>query len=181
MNEKELDFFIKGAGKINRKQQAENPSPEWISDEGWDNITMLDKMTGFHGILESFEQYKKEWRNWYISKDPELEDLPGEWNKVLGEFKRYLVIRCLRIDRIEQCMLDYVEGKIGRKYTSAEDLDFKVIYTESVPYVPLLFLLTDNFDPYTYLKDLAKDKGINMGNKLKTISLGVGQAERALE
>lgn len=33
----------------------------WISEQNWDNITELDKVSGFHGIIDSFEQHYKAW------------------------------------------------------------------------------------------------------------------------
>lgn len=33
----------------------------WITEEMWDNVTELDKIAGFHGIINSFEQFPKLW------------------------------------------------------------------------------------------------------------------------
>lgn len=49
----------------------------WLNDEGWDNITELDKIKGFHGVIDSFEQYPKDWQQWYIDPQPEDQDLIG--------------------------------------------------------------------------------------------------------
>ena len=35
---------------------------DWISEQSWDNITELDKVAGFHGIVDSFEQNAKAWQ-----------------------------------------------------------------------------------------------------------------------
>lgn len=51
---------------------------EWITDESWDNITEFDKLPGFHGIISSFEQFNREWHDWYISTEPENTPLVGK-------------------------------------------------------------------------------------------------------
>lgn len=38
---------------------------DWISEQAWDNITELDKVAGFHGIIDSFEQNPKLWQSMY--------------------------------------------------------------------------------------------------------------------
>lgn len=43
----------------------DNPCPGWLSDGAWDNITELDKLTNFHGIITAFEQYPRDWNVWY--------------------------------------------------------------------------------------------------------------------
>lgn len=55
----------------------DNPCPGWLSDANWDNITELDKLTNFHGIMNSFEQYPRDWNQWYTSPEPESACLPG--------------------------------------------------------------------------------------------------------
>uniref|UniRef100_H2ZI85 AAA+ ATPase domain-containing protein n=1 Tax=Ciona savignyi TaxID=51511 RepID=H2ZI85_CIOSA len=42
---------------LDREGQMDNPCPNWLADSCWDNITELDKLTNFHGIMTSFEQY----------------------------------------------------------------------------------------------------------------------------
>jgi len=50
---------------IDRENQMDNPCTGWLSDGAWDNITELDKLTNFHGIITSFEQYPRDWNVWY--------------------------------------------------------------------------------------------------------------------
>lgn len=50
----------------------------WLPEPAWDNITELDKLANFHGIITSFEQYMRDWNLWYMSNDPENVLLPGE-------------------------------------------------------------------------------------------------------
>ena len=55
----------------------DNPCTNWLPDNNWDNITELDKLTNFHGIMTSFEQYPRDWNIWYTAAEPETASLPG--------------------------------------------------------------------------------------------------------
>lgn len=36
----EWQFFLRGGSVLDRSQQPANPSPLWISEEAWDNMTV---------------------------------------------------------------------------------------------------------------------------------------------
>ena len=57
----------------------DNPCTSWLADAYWDNITELDKLTNFHGLMNSFEQYPRDWHLWYTNATPEKAMLPGAW------------------------------------------------------------------------------------------------------
>lgn len=59
----EYAFLLKGGIVVDRENQSDKPVT-WMSDETWDNISELDKLPGFHGVAESFEQFPREWHNW---------------------------------------------------------------------------------------------------------------------
>ena len=63
---------------MDRETQMDNPCTSWLSETSWDNITELDKLTNFHDIITSFEQYPRDWLFWYTSATPENSVLPGE-------------------------------------------------------------------------------------------------------
>lgn len=64
LNMTEFIFLLKGGIVLDRQEQVENPCKTWISDIDWDHLTELDKLPGFHGIVDSFEQNAKDWREW---------------------------------------------------------------------------------------------------------------------
>lgn len=61
----EYEFLLKGGIVLDKENQLDK-SVQWLSDESWDNVTELDKLPGFHGVAESFEQFSEEWHNWYL-------------------------------------------------------------------------------------------------------------------
>ena len=63
---------------LDRENQMDNPCASWLLDLSWDNITELEKLANFHGLITSFEQYPRDWHLWYTSPEPEVASLPGE-------------------------------------------------------------------------------------------------------
>lgn len=55
----------------------DNPCTSWLPETSWDNITELDKLVNFRGIMASFEEYPRDWNLWFSSAEPENTTLPG--------------------------------------------------------------------------------------------------------
>ena len=87
LNLDEYNFFLRGGIVLDKEGQMDNPCTAWLPDQAWDNITELDKLTNFHGIMSSFEQFPREWQKWYISAQPESCELPGEWDSQCNELQ----------------------------------------------------------------------------------------------
>lgn len=66
INHGEYIFLLKGGIVLDRDNQADNPVVGWLPGECWDNVTELDKIAGFHGIISSFEQFPRDWHNWSV-------------------------------------------------------------------------------------------------------------------
>lgn len=106
VNVNDIEFLLKGGIVLNRESQTENPcagkwksrvpyrfeeSPRynietcyfcadkgWLPSSSWDNITELDKIPGFFGIEKSFAHFSREWKQWYMSPEPENLNLVGK-------------------------------------------------------------------------------------------------------
>lgn len=48
-----------------------------LPDFAWNNITELDKLEGFQGVMSSFMLYQLDWLLWYTNKEPENLPLVG--------------------------------------------------------------------------------------------------------
>ena len=86
----EFNFFSFGAPMFDRNLQKHNPGQDWLSPICWDGISELDKLPGFQGIVSSFEQQPREWKNWFMSAKPEEELIPGEWTSKCTEVRRFI-------------------------------------------------------------------------------------------
>ncbi|XP_071580099.1 dynein axonemal heavy chain 2 [Temnothorax nylanderi] len=169
----EYAFLLRGGIVLDRENQPDKPVP-WLPDETWDNITELDKLPGFHGLVSSFEQLSRDWHNWYISTEPEATSLVGEWEGGCNEFQKMLFIRSCRPDRISFCIMTYIVRILGPSFVEPPVLDLKAVLDDSVARTPLIFVLSPGVDPTGVLAQLADNQG--MSANFLTLSLGQGQA-----
>jgi len=177
INLEEWQFFLKGGTVLDRSQQPNNPSPLWITEEAWDNITELENLVNFKGIISSMESSNGEWERWYRQEEPETAELPSEWESKCNELQRLLLVRCLRPDRVIFCATSYVANSLGRKFVEPPVLDLGETYQDSTPTSPLIFVLSPGVDPTDNLRKLAQERG--MVNNFFSVALGQGQAQLA--
>ncbi|XP_074979886.1 dynein axonemal heavy chain 2 isoform X4 [Caretta caretta] len=121
----EYNFFLRGGVVLDREGQMDNPCSGWLADTYWDNITELDKLTNFHGIMNSFEQYPRDWHLWYTSAKPEKALLPGEWENACNQMQRMLVVRSLRPDRVAFCVTYFIVSNLGSQFIEPPVLNMK--------------------------------------------------------
>ncbi|XP_029784654.1 dynein heavy chain 2, axonemal [Suricata suricatta] len=159
---------------LDREGQMDNPCSSWLADANWDNITELDKLTNFHGLMNSFEQYPRDWHQWYTSATPEKAMLPGEWENACNEMQRMLIVRSLRQDRVAFCVTSFIVSNLGSRFIEPPVLNMKLVVEDSTPRTPLVFILSPGVDPTGALLQLAEHTG--MAQRFHALSLGQGQA-----
>eukprot|EP00854_Cymbomonas_tetramitiformis_P005380 gene5380-6528_t len=174
VNGEEWQFFLRGGQVLDKSTQPQNPGTNWISELSWDNITELENLPHFKGIVGSFEQGVAAWEEWYRANEPESAELPGEWESKCNELQRMVFVRCLRPDRVMFASTTYVANSLGRKFVEPPVLDLGETYSDSIPTTPLIFVLSPGVDPTSSLLQLATAKGL--AEKFNTIALGQGQA-----
>uniref|UniRef100_A0A8C3P4G2 Dynein axonemal heavy chain 2 n=1 Tax=Chrysemys picta bellii TaxID=8478 RepID=A0A8C3P4G2_CHRPI len=170
----EYNFFLRGGVVLDREGQMDNPCSGWLADTYWDNVTELDKLTNFHGIMNSFEQYPRDWHLWYTSAKPEKALLPGEWENSCNQMQRMLVVRSLRPDRVAFCVTFFIVSNLGSQFIEPPVLNMKSVVEDSTPRTPLIFVLSPGVDPTSSLLQLADQSG--MAQRFHALSLGQGQA-----
>nr|XP_060635826.1 dynein axonemal heavy chain 2 [Anolis sagrei ordinatus] len=170
----EYNFFLRGGVVLDREGQMDNPCTSWLADTYWDNITELDKLTNFHGIMNSFEQYPRDWNLWYTSSKPEKAMLPGEWENSCNQMQRMLVVRSLRPDRVSFCVTAFIVSNLGSQFIEPPVLNMRSVVEDSTTKTPLIFVLSPGVDPTSSLLQLAEQSG--MSQRFHALSLGQGQA-----
>ncbi|XP_034231069.1 dynein heavy chain 2, axonemal [Thrips palmi] len=169
----EYNYFLKGGVVLDRATQPDNPCV-WLDPVCWDNVTELDKLPGFHGLVTSFEQFNRDWHSWYTIQDPENNALIGEWQEQCTEFQRILIVRALRPDRVTFCVSSFIVNTLGPKFVDPPVLDIRAVFEDSRPQAPLIFVLSPGVDPTAALLQLAEST--EMMNHFQSLSLGQGQA-----
>ena len=85
-----------------------------------------------------------------------------------------LIVRSLRTDRVSFCASKFIVNNLGSKFVEPPVLDMKQVYDDSNSKTPLIFVLSPGVDPTQYLMQLSEK--CHMNGKLRTLSLGQGQA-----
>nr|XP_046242172.1 dynein axonemal heavy chain 2 isoform X2 [Scatophagus argus] len=174
LNMDEYNFFVRGGLVLDKEDQMDNPCSSWLADSSWDNITELDKLPNFDGIMASFEQYPREWNLWFTSAEPEHATLPGDWGNNCNELQKMLIVRSLRQDRVSLCVSSFIVNNLGLRFVEPPVLDMKAVVEESTCLTPLIFVLSPGMDPTGALLQLAETSG--MSKHFHALSLGQGQA-----
>ncbi|MEQ2190124.1 Dynein heavy chain 2, axonemal, partial [Goodea atripinnis] len=174
LNMDEYNFFLRGGVVIDKDDQMDNPFPSWLSDSSWDNITELDKLPMFHGIVASFEHYPRDWNLWFTNPEPENAPLPGDLEHSFNELQKMLIVRSLRQDRVSFCITSFIVHYLGPRFVEPPVLDMKAVVEESTSCTPLIFVLSPGVDPTGALLQLAEASG--MSKSFNALSLGQGQA-----
>lgn len=141
--------------RARREHQLENPCAGWLGEIAWDNITELDKLPNFHGIITSFEQYGRDWMVWYQAAEPEGAPLPGEWDGQCNELQKMLILRSLRPDRVSFAASTFIVNNLGSRFVEPPVLNIRHVLDDSTARTPLIFVLSPGVDPTGSLLQLA--------------------------
>ncbi|KZC13452.1 Dynein heavy chain 10, axonemal [Dufourea novaeangliae] len=179
VSQKELDFFIKGSIALEKATMA-NPT-EWLPTTGWVDMLKLSKdFPETFGLLPSeLEEYDEEWEKWYDLDAPESVEFPLDYSTKLKPFEKLMLIRCFRVDRVYRGIVNYISEIMGEQYITPPHVSFDMIFEQSTPTMPVVFILSPGSDPTSELMKLAD--GYGSGGKFKYLSLGQGQESTAIE
>ncbi|KAM6202712.1 dynein axonemal heavy chain 11 isoform 2-T2 [Rhynchocyon petersi] len=157
---------------------------DFLTTQSWSAIKAVARMEEFRGIDRDVEGSAKQWKKWVESECPEKEKLPQEWKKK-SLIQKLIILRAMRPDRMTYALRNFVEEKLGAKYTEGTRLDLVRAFEESSPATPMFFILSPGVDTLKDLEILGKKLGFTIDSgKFHNVSLGQGQetvAEMALE
>ena len=77
-----------------------------------------------------------------MQAEPETSPLPGEWENKCSELQRLNLIRFLRPDRVIFGASMFVANNLGPKFVEPPPFDLDLVYADSVPTAPLIFVLS---------------------------------------
>ncbi|CAF0727175.1 unnamed protein product [Didymodactylos carnosus] len=175
LNHDEYNFFLRASALvIDRDTQFSNPFPQWLSETKWDQMSELIRMPDYRFLRDAFDQFPKDWKEWYRSERAEETSLPGTIDSLINEFGKMLIIRCLRPDRVAICVFNFVTHNIGSKFVEPPILQLTSILEDSDKRSPLIFVLSPGVDPSNKLQQLVEER--KMTSRFFSLSLGQGQA-----
>uniref|UniRef100_A0A8C4S853 Uncharacterized protein n=1 Tax=Erpetoichthys calabaricus TaxID=27687 RepID=A0A8C4S853_ERPCA len=179
INPRELDFLL----RFNIDHSYNSPL-DFLSNSAWSAIKTMSFIDEFRGLDRDIEGSPKRWKKVVESECPEKEKFPQEW-KSKSSLQKLIMMRALRPDRMTYAVRNFVEEKLGAKYTEVRKTEFAKSFKESGPASPVFFILSPGVDPLKDVESLGKKLGFTIDfGKLHNVSLGQGQeavAEVAME
>ena len=114
----EWRFLI--SGKTTAAVDVENPAPEgsaggWIDGRMWSEVCAISGAENFQGFAADFKNHLKRWRDYFDCVEPHVQPLPDKWNDCLNSFQKLCVLRCLRVDKVTDGVMNYVIEKMGQR------------------------------------------------------------------
>ena len=82
-----------------------------------------------------------EWQRWFDSEMPELAKLPGDYQKMLSNFDRLILLRAMRPDRVTTALKSWIEEAMGKEYVTQKPFDMALTYKETSCQTPIFFVL----------------------------------------
>jgi dynein heavy chain len=187
VDENEFQFLMRGPLKVGE----DNPIG-WLPDKAWQSSQALMDLPDFNNFCADLVEGSPRFKEWYNLVNPEDEKLPMDYAQLdKNPFKKMLVTRCLRPDRMLTSMEAFVRATMpnGDAYAdcdgtlnAVEILDQS--YLDSSPVVPVYFILSPGANVVADLDVIARKYGMIPGQTYMNVSMGQGQdviAERFLE
>eukprot|EP01017_Pseudomicrothorax_dubius_P045834 TRINITY_DN7991_c0_g2_i3.p1 TRINITY_DN7991_c0_g2~~TRINITY_DN7991_c0_g2_i3.p1 ORF type:complete len:773 (+),score=234.51 TRINITY_DN7991_c0_g2_i3:90-2321(+) len=180
---KEWNFYIRGPTLDKKEIEHLPPCPSYLSEKMWIDINGFMKLgPEFATLAKSFESTGDSliWREILDNPNPWEVELPPPFKNDATEFQKLLLYKILREERLIMLNKMFIRTYLGDKFIESPPFDLKAAYGDSAATTPIIFVLSPGADPIPYLYNLAKEKGMD-GPRLKMLSLGQGQGEKAEE
>ena len=141
------------------KSQKWKPA-DWIPDVAWLNACELSNTFKiFNDLPDVLSHNIDKWKAWYDLESPETSPIP-DYEGRMSTFQRLALVRSLRQDRMLTSANDFISEVLGKRYLTFAALDIEATWQESLPNIPLIFLLSPGSNPNQGIMNLAKRKKI---------------------
>lgn len=170
---------------------GENPLADWLPDKSWAMVLKLVELEGFENFAQNMERdAPNRFRDWVAEQAPEEAKLPLDWKALDAKyFRKLLVIRCLRPDRMSSALAKWIRQSLpnGRAFIDCDaSLSFyKVLsssFEDSTSTTPFFFILSPGADPVKEVEALGKTMiGLQANVNYHNVAMGQGQDEIAMQ
>ncbi|KAL8434818.1 hypothetical protein ACSSS7_002955 [Eimeria intestinalis] len=181
-----MDFLLKGPVK----QVADNPLADWLPNRAWYAVQKLIELPAFEAFATNMEKdAPSRFKEWFQELQPENVKLPLDWKSLDNTpFKKLIVLRCLRPDRVATAIADYIRTMLpnGSVYLDGDSaLSFYEIlessFGDSTATTPIFFILSPGADPVKEVETLGRKLGYTANFNLHNVALGQGQDVVAMQ
>jgi dynein heavy chain len=178
-----VDFLVRGP-----KEVTDNPL-NWLPNSSWASLVALCKMEEFAKLETDIVDAQPRFREWYNLPNPEMEKLPLDWVQLdKTPFLKLLVVKCLRPDRINMAMSNFVRSSLpdGAEFTECDtslnsQQKIESCLKDAGPECPIYFILSPGTDVVGEVDKLAVKAQLIKGESYHNVSMGQGQDVVAME
>jgi len=167
--------FLLTGGVVLERKMPPNPGAPWLSEKLWGEMVRLSDFDDYKGFSDSVIADVGPYKAIYDSEEPHEMSVPEPWASKLDPFKKLLILRTVRPDKLVPAVQAYVEGSLGRKYIEPPPFDLQGSYNDSSAITPLIFVLSPGSDPMAALLKFSELQKV----RLESLSLGQGQGTKA--
>ncbi|KAI9203256.1 dynein heavy chain and region D6 of dynein motor-domain-containing protein [Polychytrium aggregatum] len=175
IDDTEWNFFLRGGGAL-RTELPPKPTCRWLSNYMWQNCCDLAaSIPEYSYLVEHMSTYTSDWEKMVESDTPFFEAIPGDTKGNLSDFKKLILVRVLREEKLVQSVIDFLKRNIGSEFIDIPPLDLAKAFQDTNYQTPFIFILSTGSDPTAALMKFAASKDVEMQDRLHMISLGQGQ------
>lgn len=85
--------------------------------------------------------------NRYDDEEPHRSPLPGEWEERLAGFKRLLLVKVFREEKLQFSCANFVDLKLGREFVEPEPWTLDDVFPDTSCRTPIIFVLSTGANP----------------------------------
>ena len=131
---------------------------DWLSEKLWGEMNRLDKLPNFKGWISHFQEEHEKYKKYmYDAQYPQDCNLFAPFDH-LDKLQFMCIQRTMRPDMLVSAMSNFVVDKIGPYFIVPPPFDLGLIFRDSGPSVPLVFVLSPGADPLNALEKYAQSK-----------------------
>lgn len=108
--------------------QVVMPITSWLEDNMWNDICIMSSLPAFQQMqfLDSFIKQINEWQVVFDSSEPHRIEFPNSSTSTsMSPLEKLCVLRCLRRDKIELAMQDFISHFLGEEYIQPPVFDLQ--------------------------------------------------------
>eukprot|EP00606_Chrysophyceae_sp_TOSAG23-5_P000662 GSChrysophyteH2.ASY1.ANO1.84.1 assembled CDS len=173
---REYRFLLSGICGSNVSEPLPSSEKGWLAQNIFDELNEMSGLPGLASVAKEFKNYIGEWQEIYESSDPHKKDFPPPCENITP-LQKLCILRCLRRDKVDLCMQDYVQFYLDHRFITPPPFDLKACYADSTNVIPVIFILSTGSDPGKDLDTLAGS--MDMLERTHKIALGQGQGKKA--
>jgi len=130
---------------------------KWMQVDCWERVESIGKLSIFKGLLESLQEGRtqKYWKQIYESTKPQTENIPVPFNLLPIPY-RFMLLKALRPDCIQDCVREYVAAKLGDDAIKEREFEIDDIWQVGRPTRPIFIMGDANDHQEELSRDLKK-------------------------